>query len=251
MKTRSRRVVVTALTALVAAALLPAAATAQAQLFELDHSDASEWEYFGYSCDISGDRAIVGSVWDLHAGLNSGSAFIYDVSTGQQLFKLLPTPAQDWMSFAYNVAIDGDRAVVGAPDYGAAGTRKGAAFLYDVGTGQQLQMIVPADNEMRDYFGIDVAMNEAYIVVGAPGDKPNGSWSGSAYVFDRSTGRSSVFGSATMAQESPTCSIPCHWASPSALETSSSTPRAPARTTTTAAFPARGAPTGPSPPVRS
>jgi len=189
METKSRRCVFTALTVLVAFFLLPAMATAQTQLFKLTHTGAAASERFGVSCDISGDRAIVGVDWDHIAGMNSGSASIYDVSTGQELFKLIPAPRQPFMTFGYSVAIDGDRAVVGAYAYGYALVNSGAAYVYDVATGERLQLLIPADIATGDYFGTSVAIGESYVVVGAPGDTPHGGWSGSVYVFDRSTGQ--------------------------------------------------------------
>ena len=59
-------------------------------LFKLLSDDGVVNDEFGYSVAISGTKAIVGAWHDGDNGNNSGSAYIYDTTTGQLLFKLLP-----------------------------------------------------------------------------------------------------------------------------------------------------------------
>ncbi len=189
MKTGVSRAVVVSAVALASSILAADSALSQAQLYRLAHTDEFALEQFGISCDLSGDRAIVESDWNLHTGIYSGSAFLYDVTTGQQLFELLPSDLHDWMSFGYSVAIAGDRAVVGAYSNSVPSSNQGAAYLFDVNTGLELQKLVPADNASGDHLGTGVAITDEYIVIGAPGDTVNGAWSGSAYVFSTVSGQ--------------------------------------------------------------
>ena len=69
---------------------------------------------FGYSVGIDGNYAIVGAPEDDYPSGDSGSAFIYDVSTGAELHKLIGTGVGEAHRFGYSVAISGNNAIVGA-----------------------------------------------------------------------------------------------------------------------------------------
>ncbi|MCH8968343.1 MAG: FG-GAP repeat protein, partial [Planctomycetes bacterium] len=94
----SRSIVVTNLRRLMpllaAAALVLSTAAAQAdvgdQLFKLLADDGAEGDRFGYSVAISGTTAIVGAHRDDDNGDWSGSAYLFDITTGRQIAKLLP-----------------------------------------------------------------------------------------------------------------------------------------------------------------
>ena len=85
-----------------------------AQLFKLLPTDGGGNEYFGWSVAISGDRTLIGASQDHDNGPWAGSAYVFDVTTGQQLFELLATDGETLDYFGTSVAIDGDRALVGA-----------------------------------------------------------------------------------------------------------------------------------------
>ncbi len=78
---------------LAVAALVLSAGVAQAdlgdQLFKLLPDDGAADDEFGYSVAISGSTAVVGA-WHADNGPSSGSAYLFDTTTGQQIAKLLP-----------------------------------------------------------------------------------------------------------------------------------------------------------------
>ncbi len=185
MNTPVKRAVVPCLLALILVILAQARAHSQTQLHQLNGSGVTQAERFGVSCDISGDRAIVGCDQES----NTGAAFIFDVFTGAELFKLTPSFIQPLTFFGCSVAIDGDLAAVGAFGDSVIHPTGGAAYLFDANTGQQLSKIVPADNMTMDYFGVSVSVTDSYLVVGCPGDSNNGAWSGSVYAFDVANGQ--------------------------------------------------------------
>jgi hypothetical protein len=123
----------------------------------------------------------------------SGAAYLFDVSTGQQLFKLLPNDIAAEDFFGSSVAIDGNFAVVGAQGHdGEGGDRSGAAYLFDITTGQQIAKLQPQDAEEYGTFGEGVAISGNTVVVGAIASGapfPLASQLASAYVFDVPTGR--------------------------------------------------------------
>ncbi|MEN0110372.1 MAG: FG-GAP repeat protein [Planctomycetota bacterium] len=156
---------------------------------KLTVSDAAVFDNFGWSVALDGGVAVVGAPGDDDNGTRSGSAYVYDTATGQELAKLTASDgaAGDW--FGYSVAVDGGVAVVGAFFDDDNGTRSGSAYVYDTATGQELAKLTASDAAESDQFGFSVALDGGVAVVGAWGDRDNGSESGSAYVYDAATGQ--------------------------------------------------------------
>jgi len=158
------------------------------QVFKLLPSDGARRDSFGQDVAISGTTTIVGAINNDDNGDNSGSAYIFDAATGQQVFKLLPNDgaAEDW--FGFSVAIDGDIAVIGAPQDDDNGSASGSAYIFDATTGQQLFKLLPDDGMFSDQFGIAVAVSGDIAVVGSWQDDDLGNFSGAAYLFDVTSG---------------------------------------------------------------
>ena len=158
------------------------------ELHKLVASDAAAGDSFGSSVAISGNYAIVGANGDDDGGSASGSAYIFNVSTGTQLHKLVASDAAAADYFGYSVAISGNYAIVGAYNNDDGGADSGSAYIFNVSTGTQLHKLVASDAAVYDYFGYSVAISGNYAIVGANGDDDGGSASGSAYIFNVSTG---------------------------------------------------------------
>jgi len=158
------------------------------QLYKLTASDIWASDKFGISVAISGNVAIVGAYGNSDAGLTSGSAYLFDVSTGNELFKLTASDAAEGDNFGYAVAISGNTAIVGARYDDDAGSLSGSAYLFDVTTGNQLFKLTASDAAADDKFGVSVAISGNTAIVGAYADDDGGSGSGSAYLFDVTTG---------------------------------------------------------------
>eukprot|EP00808_Paulinella_micropora_P008321 g56487.t1 len=189
---------------------------------------------FGQSVAASGSYGLVGAQGvDNQEGANAGSAYIFNLSSGEQLHKLLASDAAPDDKFGSSVAASGNYGLVGAAQHdaqvsiralgkyglvGAYGTSNkgadsGSAYIFDLFTGKQLYKLLASDGEPGDEFGISVAASGDYGLVGAWGDDHKGfdsgsvsasgnyglvgayqdddkcSNSGSAYIFDLSTGQ--------------------------------------------------------------
>lgn len=162
--------------------------SAGSQVHKLTASDAAAGDEFGYSTSVSGTTAVIGAYMNDDAGSDSGAAYVFDSATGSQLHKLTASDAAASDFFGISVAASGSSAVVGARNDDDSGVNSGAAYVFDTATGAQVQKLTATDGDARDFFGRAVAVDGTTAVVGAYGDDDNGSLSGSAYIFDTSTG---------------------------------------------------------------
>lgn len=159
------------------------------QRHKLLANDAGDGDRFGWAVDIDEHSAIVGARYDDDRGHLSGSAYIYDVQSGQQRQKLLP-PLEDatghW--FGASVAISGNRAIVGAPLNDEGGSQTGAAYVFDVATGDLLMKLSPGDLPQGQRFGSAVDVLGNIAIVSGPGDY-SGTPTSAAYLFDLESGQ--------------------------------------------------------------
>ncbi len=158
------------------------------QIAKLTADDAASGDYFGDAVAISGNIAIVGSVYDDDVGTNSGSAYLFDITTGQQIAKLTADDAAAGNHFGDSVAISGNTAIVGSDRDDDAFTTSGSAYLFDITTGQQIAKLRADDATAGDRFGTSVSISGNTAIVGSYWDDDDGSASGSAYLFDITTG---------------------------------------------------------------
>lgn len=167
-------------------------ATVQNESLKVLASDPEPTLNFGNAVAIDGTTAVVGAYRDSDNGVNSGSVYVLNATTGAEIVKLLPNDgaADDW--FGYSVGIDGNTVVVGARYKSDNGTNSGAAYLFNATTGAQIAKLAPSDNLANDQFGFAVAISGNIAVVSALADddpnSPLGMDAGSVYVFDATTG---------------------------------------------------------------
>ncbi len=162
------------------------------QLAKLLPADGAAGDYFGYAAAVDGTTAIVGAYQDDDNGTDSGSAYLFDSTTGAQLAKLLPLDGEEYDYFGTSVAISGSTAIIGATGDDDGGAECGSAYLFDTVTGNQTAKLLPADGSTDDQFGSTVAVSATTALVGAFGDDDFGSASGAAYLFDSTTGAQSA-----------------------------------------------------------
>jgi len=63
------------------------------------------------------------------------------------------------------------------------GTNSGSAYIYDLDGTNEIK-ITASDVAENDYFGYSVTVSDSKIVIGAYGNDDDGSYSGSAYIYD-------------------------------------------------------------------
>ncbi len=165
--------------------------TTYRQIIKLRADDGAEGDNFGYSVSINGSIAVVGAYRDDDDGKDSGSAYLFDTTTGQQIAKLLPKDGAAGDEFGYSVALSGDTVIVGAYGRDENGFESGSACLFDISDPAkpvQIAEFLPDDGAAEDHFGVSVAIGGApgneIAIVGAFWDDDNCDNSGSAYLFD-------------------------------------------------------------------
>ena len=160
------------------------------QSAKLQASDGFSGAALGHSVDLSGNTAILGAPLDDHVnGFNTkqGSAYVF-IGSGaswSQQAKLIASDAGIADAFGTSAAIDGERAVVGAPDDNDLGVDSGSAYVFfrTGTTWSQVAKLLPSDGDASDRFGFTVAIHGDTVVVGAPRANGGANASGAAYVF--------------------------------------------------------------------
>lgn len=175
----------------------------------LKASNTGTGDRFGESVAVSGDTIVVGAPWeDSNAtGINgadnntfneAGAAYVFirvgGVWSQQAYLKASNTGADD--EFGAAVAVDGNRAVVGAPQEDATAMDSGRIYIYERAGGiWSFDTALKASNPgAGDEFGTSVSISGETIVAGAPNEDSssggvNGAQndgagnSGAAYVF--------------------------------------------------------------------
>jgi outer membrane protein assembly factor BamB len=161
---------------------------------KLTGSDVLPFDGFGSAVALSGNIAIIGAHTKNDVGNSSGAAYVFDVTTGQELWKLTASDAAEGDLFGDAVATNGTTAIIGAVGVGIDGANyryDGAAYLFDVATGQETHKLTPSDAAMNDKFGSAVAINHNVAVVGAYRSHgfPPDYRKGTAYAFDIASGQ--------------------------------------------------------------
>jgi hypothetical protein len=162
------------------------------QTSKLTADDGAAGDHFGWSVSLSGDRALIGALGGDDNGIDSGSAYVFDLTGGvwSQTSKLNAGDGAAVDNFGTSVSLSGDRALVGALYDDDNGTASGSAYIFELTGGVWLQTskLIADDGTERDSFGYTVSISGDRALVGAKFDDHYGDWSGSAYIFDLTSG---------------------------------------------------------------
>jgi len=158
-------------------------------LFDLTPSDGDGGDKFGQAVAMSGNLAVITSNGQFENDNSVGAAYVFDMTTGQELFKLTADDGAFADNMGLSVSVSGNLAIIGAHGDDDNGSNSGSAYIFDITTGQQLHKLTPDDGAADDEFGRAVAISGNLAVVAAHKDDDRGSNSGSAYVFDATTGQ--------------------------------------------------------------
>lgn len=171
-----------------AGAVYPLTIDPWVQQAKLLPADGAEDDLFGISVALEGDTALVGAYGDDDSGSASGSAYVF-VRSGtiwSEQAKLVAADGTANDNFGAGVALDGDTALVGAPDYFENGIYGSVYVFTRAGTvWSQQTKLLRTSGAIEDNFGSVVALDGDTALVGAHGLHDDFSLTGSAYVFVR------------------------------------------------------------------
>ena len=160
-----------------------------AELYVIEPADGMSGDKFGFSVALENGIAVIGSPHHDVMGMTMvGSAYVYDLSTGLEIGRLVPPTMVMMGHFGIGVAMDNGKAAVGAFTRNPKGTDSGEAFVFDIATSTMVTNLVAPDGAAGDMLGWTVAIDGNNVLVGADLDDDKGTDSGSAYVFDATTG---------------------------------------------------------------
>lgn len=160
---------------------------------KIQASDAQSNTYFGNSISLSGNQMVIGAYAEGHLGTNLAAAYVFERNEEGnwiEIQKISGPDANEDTYFAWMVEMNENRMAITAPH--VYGLETGKVFIYektDDGTWEEVQMIVPEEDIIEDFFGWSVAMNSDEIIIGAPRDHfdANGENdmmdAGSAFIF--------------------------------------------------------------------
>lgn len=90
-------------------------------------------------------------------------------------------------NFSTSASISGNYAIVGAPGDDDDGDRSGSAYIFalDAGIWAQQAKLTAKDGEGGDFYGRSVSISGDWAIVSSHHDDERGTWSGSAYIYQR------------------------------------------------------------------
>jgi hypothetical protein len=152
------------------------------------YPDIDHWTHLGDSVSVSGDTIAAGAYQYSYGGYSrAGAVYVYKYngsSWEQNTILLDPNPeTSDY--FGTDVAIDGNRIVVGNRYHDGSGSNSGAAYLfeYDGSSWSQGQILEDPCAAASDYFGCSVAIDGDTALVGAKYDDGGQNNAGAVHVF--------------------------------------------------------------------
>jgi hypothetical protein len=146
---------------------------------------------FGWAVDAKGPRAVVGAIGHGPVGARVGAAHLLELENGTWVPRalLLASDGGNGDELGYAVALDGDRALVGAHGWDAPGAPDaGAAYVFERqgdGAWTEVARLVPTAPFAFAHFGWSVDLAGDRALVGAVSDSGAGAFAGAAHVFER------------------------------------------------------------------
>ena len=161
---------------------------------KLAASDASENNSFGVTVAIDGNTLIVGAIGNSQF---AGAVYVFefDGSSWIEQEKLMSHDRTPRVIFGYRLGIDGDTIVVASEGRGDPPIEFSAAYIFRrTPSGWHQQKKITTDDvfvngrlENMGRFGLTVAVSGDTVVVGSPNDPTINYFSGSAYIYRRTS----------------------------------------------------------------
>ncbi|MEM1370222.1 MAG: FG-GAP repeat protein [Cyanobacteria bacterium P01_H01_bin.15] len=137
---------------------------------------------FRVSVSLDDGLALLGSRLDDDKGADSGSAYLFEKSTGNLLQKFTAPDGTAGDEFGFSVSLDDGLALIDAYR-----NQNGSAYLFDADTGKFLQKLNPFDGVGLDRFEWSLSLDNDDVLIGAYLNVNNAASHGAAYLFGDNT----------------------------------------------------------------
>ena len=165
---------------------------------KLTASASFSGDEFGSNVAISGNTIVIGVPNNDSNGTSSGKVYLFEEPVGgwENMTETAQLEASDAAAndyFGSSVAISGETVLIAAYGDDDNGSNSGSAYIFAKPIGRwenstETGKLTASDGETSDYFGCSVAISGNFAIIGARGDDDNGSYSGSAYFFEKPVG---------------------------------------------------------------
>jgi len=159
--------------------------------YEIDKfyaDNAEENDFFGISVALDGNKALIGAYGEDVPYSSAGAVYYFehDGNTWNQIQKLQSNDIAELDRFGTSVALDGEKALIGAMFESGTYSKAGAVyyFKYIGNSWTQIQKFQSEDIEKNDRFGISVALDGENALIGAHQEDTTYSNAGSVYYFN-------------------------------------------------------------------
>src|SRR2546425_694885 len=149
-------------------------------LLTLTNPLATAGDQFGFAVATAGSRLLIGAP-------GAGAVFLFSFDTGELIRTFAKPTPRSGDRFGASIAVIGASLLVGAPSDGEVAPAGGAAYLFDLDTGELRDVLRKEEPRPDDLFGTAVAGFGANVLVGAPGDDVGLVDGGAAYLFSGGT----------------------------------------------------------------
>ncbi|PCI09529.1 hypothetical protein COB72_06265 [bacterium] len=156
------------------------------EIYKLTASDGQSLDQFGSAVALNNGIVAIGAPGHDSNGDRAGAIYLFDVSTGQQLMKIVRPNKGPHESLGSELALGPDYVV--STVYQTIGTMKtGKICVFRIDTGEQLYEIYPEHNQGEN-FDVAIGLDDDNLVVGLRYDTPLGTMVGSARLYSLETG---------------------------------------------------------------
>lgn len=151
-------------------------------------SDPPASRQFGSSLALSGNLLFAGAPADNTLGAGTGAVYVFNLANGKQIAKWTADDAAANSGFGNSLAVSGNLALIGAFSDDGIANNAGAAYVFDIASGQQLHKLTASDAAAGHIFGQSAALKNGVALIGAINADGAVAGTGAAYLFDATTG---------------------------------------------------------------
>ncbi|MGB3401772.1 MAG: hypothetical protein WBA77_03705 [Microcoleaceae cyanobacterium] len=140
------------------------------QLAKLTPDDAQAGDVFGSRIESNSRYALISAIYSDPKGVDSGAVYLFDLSTGEQVRKFIADDGGAGDLFGHGLSMNNQFVLIGSAydDEGGSKVDLGAAYLFDLATGQQLEKLTAPERQSGALFGYAVAMNGNTFLIASP-----------------------------------------------------------------------------------